>query len=102
MKLLNKILFGSLSLIFLLPGLDGFAQTADKGSLSVAVSYFNANNRIPYVSVKVKTKIDGKFQNVAGIPLKLSLNKDSAGTLIGKVVTNERGEATAIIPPSLK
>jgi hypothetical protein len=52
--------------------------------------------------VKVKTKIDGKFQNVAGIPLKLSLNKDSVGTLIGNVVTNERGEALALIPPSLK
>ncbi|WP_295674137.1 hypothetical protein, partial [uncultured Mucilaginibacter sp.] len=91
MKLLNKILFGSLSLIFLLPGYDGFAQTADKGSVSVAVSYFDANNKIPYVVVKVKTKVNGKFQNVGGIPLKLSLNKDSEGTLIGKVVTNEQG-----------
>lgn len=102
MKLLNKILLGSLSIIFLFSSYDGFAQTADKGSLSLAVSYFNVNNQVPYVSVKVKTKIDGKFQNVAGIPLKLSLNKDSAGTLIGNVVTNERGEALALIPPSLK
>jgi len=102
MKLLNKILFGSLSIIFLFSSYDGFSQGADKGSLSVAVSYLNVDNQIPYVSVKVKTKIDGKFQNVAGIALKLSLNKDSVGTLIGKVVTNERGEATALIPPSLK
>jgi hypothetical protein len=102
MKLLNKILFGSLSIIFLLSGYDGFAQTADKGSLSVAVSYFNVNNQVPYVLVKVKTKVNGKFQSVGGIPFKLFLNKDSAGTFIGKVVTNERGEAMALIPLSLK
>jgi hypothetical protein len=102
MKLLNKILLGSLSIIFLFSSYDGFSQEADKGSLSIAVSYFNVNNQVPYVSVKVKTKIDGKFQNVAGIPLKLSLNKDSLGTLIGTVLTNERGEAIALIPPSLK
>ncbi|MFI5138404.1 MAG: hypothetical protein ACHQIM_11320 [Sphingobacteriales bacterium] len=102
MKLLNKILFGSLSAIFLLSGYDGFSQAPDKGSLSVAINYFNDNNKIPYVLVRVKTKVDGKFKTVPGIPLKLFLNKDSAGLLIGKVVTNENGEATSFIPPSLK
>ncbi|HAL81353.1 MAG TPA: hypothetical protein DCO83_03245 [Mucilaginibacter sp.] len=102
MKLLNKILFGSLSAIFLLSGYDGFSQAPDKGSLSVAINYFNDNNKIPYVLVRVKTKVNGKFKTVPGIPLKLFLNKDSAGLLIGKVVTNESGEATSFIPPSLK
>jgi len=102
MKLLNKILFGSLSAIFLLSSYNGFSQAPDKGSLSVAINYFNDNNKIPYVLVRVKTKVDGKFKTVPGIPLKLFLNKDSAGLLIGKVVTNESGEATSFIPPSLK
>jgi len=56
---------------------------------------------VQYLVVKAKTKVNGKFQNVGGIGLKLFLDKDSAGTLIGKVVTNEQGEATAIIPSSL-
>jgi len=102
MKLLNKKLIGLLSIIFLLSSYDGFSQAAEKGSLSVAINYFIDNNKVPYLMVKVKTKVDGKFKNVEGIGLKLSLNKDSAGTLIGKVITNERGEATALIPPSLK
>ena len=47
-------------------------------------------------------KVDGKFKPVSDIAVNLSLDKDSAGTLIGKVVTNEKGEATAIIPATLK
>ncbi|HZX59325.1 MAG TPA: hypothetical protein VFE54_11390, partial [Mucilaginibacter sp.] len=49
-----------------------------------------------------KSKITGRFQPVGGITVKLFLNKDSAGTFIGKVVTSEKGEAHTFIPPSLQ
>jgi len=101
MKLLHKLFIGSLFVIFLLSGYNGFSQPADKGSLSIAVNYFVSNNQVQYLLVKVKTKVNGKFQNVGGIGLKLFLNKDSAGNIIGKVVTNEQGEATAMIPATL-
>ena len=101
MKLLHKIFIGSLFIFFLLSGYYGFSQPADKGSLSIAVNYFVNNNRVQYLVVKAKTKVNGKFQNVGGIGLKLFLNKDSSGNMIGKVITNEQGEATAIIPSSL-
>lgn len=101
MKALNKNLIGLLSIIFLLPAFDGFSQ-GDKGSLSVAISYFNTNNKVPYLAVNVKTKVNGRFQPVGGIPLKLFLDKDSTGTLIGTVRTNEKGFATTFIPPSVK
>ena len=102
MKQLHKLISALLGIFLLFSAFFGFSAAAEKGSLSIAISYFNDNNKIPYILVKVKTKIDGKFKNVPGIALKLSLNKDSAGTLIANVVTNERGEATAIIPPALK
>ena len=102
MKLPNKIFIGLLAAIFLLSGYKGFSQAAEKGTLSVAVNYYIDNNKVPYLLVKVKTKVNGKFKNVGGIPVKLSLNKDSAGTLIARVVTKENGEAMALIPPSLK
>jgi hypothetical protein len=102
MKLLHKIFIGSLFVFFLLSGYDGFSQSAEKGTLSVAINYFVDNNRAQYLMVKVKTKVNGKFQNVGGIGLKLFLDKDSAGTLVGKVITNDDGEASTIIPSSLK
>ncbi|HZY38281.1 MAG TPA: hypothetical protein VFE53_16605 [Mucilaginibacter sp.] len=102
MKPLNKILAGSLFLVLLLQAYNGFSQGADKGSLSITVSYYVANNKIPSLGVKVKTKVKGKFQNVGGIALGLFLDKDTATNLVGKVVTDEHGEAYTNIPPSLK
>ncbi|MGZ3756961.1 MAG: hypothetical protein ACXVAY_15880 [Mucilaginibacter sp.] len=102
MKQQNKILAGLLVIACLLSAYNGFSQAAQKGTLSIAVNYFTSNNQVPRVGVKVKTKIDGRFQTVAGIPVKLFLDKDSAGNLIGKVVTNDQGEASAYIPTALK
>ncbi|MDB5031633.1 hypothetical protein [Mucilaginibacter sp.] len=102
MKPQNKSIATLLTIIFLLSGYKGFTQTAQKADLSIAVNYFISNNKVPRLMVKVKTKVNGRFQNVAGISLKLFLDKDTAGKFIGKVVTNDDGEATAYIPPSLK
>jgi len=102
MKSLNKILIGSLSIILVLSSYNGFSQAAEKGDLNVAVNYFITNNKVPQLMVKVNTKINGKFLNVGGINLKLFLDKDSTGTFIGNVITNEKGEATAYIPTSVK
>jgi hypothetical protein len=102
MKLLNKKLIGLLSIIFFLSGYDGFSQAPEKGNVSIALNYFINNNKIPYLKVVVKTKVNGRFQTVGGISLNLFLDKDTTGTSIGKVVTNNKGEANAIIPPSLK
>ncbi len=102
MKLLNKIFTGTLLLTLLASAATAFSQTPEKGDLSIAINYYITNNRVPYLVVKVKTKVDGRFKNVAGIPLKLYLDKDSVGTSIAKVITNERGEASAMIPPSVR
>jgi hypothetical protein len=101
MKPLNKILAVSL-LFILITGHNGFSQGAQKGSLNIAISYFEANNSIPHLVVTAKTKVNGRFQPVAGIAIKLLLDKDSAGTTIGKVVTNMHGEASSFFPPSVK
>jgi len=102
MKLLNKIVAGSIAVMLLISGNKGFSQGAEKASLSITLSYYEVNNQLPHISALVKTKVDGRFKPAGGIPLKLFLNKDSSGTVIGKVVTNENGQAFAFIPPSLK
>ena len=100
--MLNKIFSGALLLMLLASAFTAFSQTTEKGDLSIAVNYYITNNRVPYLVVKVKTKVDGRFKNVEGIPLKLYLNKDSIGTFIAKVISNERGEASAMIPSSVR
>src|SRR5579863_685555 len=102
MKPLNKTLTGLLSALLLLSGYNGFSQGTEKATLSIAISYFNTNNHIPYVAVNAKSKITGRFQPVGGIAVKLYLDKDSPRTFIGKVVTSEKGEAHTFIPPSLQ
>lgn len=78
-----------------------FSQPAEKGRLSISISYYAVNDQIPYLVAKVKTKVGGRFRPVAAIPLKLYLNDDSAGHLIAGIVTGNNGEASAVIPPSL-
>src|SRR5579863_917929 len=102
MKTLNKKFIGLLTVLAMLISYNAFSQNTAKGDLRVAISYFEANNSIPYVSAFVKTKIKGRFQPVGGIALKLYLDKDSAGTFIAQVVTSEKGEAHSLLPPSVK
>ncbi len=102
MKRLNKTLAGLLFLGMFLSGLSVCAQDSTKGTLNISLNYFLENNTIPYVLVRTKAKIDGRFKPVSDIPLQLFLTKDSAGNKIGDLVTNENGEASTIIPPSLK
>ena len=45
------------------------AQTNEKNKLVVAIKYYNDNNKIPYLVIQTKSKIDGKFQKIGNIPL---------------------------------
>jgi hypothetical protein len=102
MKKLYKPIITLLSAVLLFTGYNGFSQGATKGDVSLGVNYFIVNNQVPYLLVRAKSKIDGKFQPVVGITIKLFLDKDSTGTLIGNVITNDKGEASTIIPATVK
>jgi len=73
---------------------------SSKRELSVNLSYFNQNNSIQYLSAQTKTRVDGKFQNVAGIPITFYINSEIPNNLIGKAITNENGYAILFIPPA--
>ncbi len=74
-----------------------------KSPLVVNLSYYSSNS-MPYLQVAAKTKVDGKFQPVGAVEIKLYLDKDASGKgvgFIGKVITNEKGKAGCDIPPAL-
>ena len=79
------------------------AQEAEKSPLVLGLSYFSSDNSMQYITVTAKSKVQGKFQPVKGVEIKLYLDKDSTGKplgFIGKVVTGEKGKAAAnILPP---
>ena len=79
------------------------AQGVEKNSLSLTLKYFNNNNQMQYLLVQAKSKIDGKFQRISSIPVSFYIASETAKeNLLGKAITNEKGEASILIPPIAK
>src|SRR6185312_5451099 len=102
MKPLKNSCIAVLVFVVSLPGYHAFCQPAAKGRLTVALSYVAVNDKLPYLVARAKTKINGRFRPVGGVTLNLYLTDDSSGHLIGEVVTNDKGEASVLIPPALR
>lgn len=82
-------------------GIAAFSQSA-KNDLSLSISYFNSNNHIQYLVAHAKSKIDGKFQQIPGVSLTFYISAESPANIIGKGITNEKGEALIFMPPTAK
>jgi hypothetical protein len=79
------------------------AQSVEKNSLSLNLKYYNDNNITHHLLVQAKSKINGKFQFIPNIPVTFYINSDvTKENLLGKGVTNEKGEAILEIPPAAK
>lgn len=79
------------------------AQALEKNTLVLGVKYYNKNNAAQYLVVSAKSKIDGKFQKVGNIVIKLYITTDAdKNNLIGTGITTDRGEFILFIPPAAK
>ena len=79
------------------------AQAAEKNTLVLGVKYYNDNNAAQHLVVSAKSKIDGKFQKIGNIAVKVFITNDSnKNNFIGAGITSERGEFILFIPPSAK
>jgi hypothetical protein len=79
------------------------AQSVEKNSLSLNLKYFNDNNITHHLLVQAKSKIDGKFQTIPNIPVQFYIGTDAdKSNLLGKGITNDRGEAIIEIPATAK
>jgi hypothetical protein len=79
------------------------AQAIEKNTLVLDVKYYNRNNAEQYLVVSAKSKIDGKFQKVGKIIVKVYITTDTdKNNLIGTGITTERGEFILFIPPAAK
>lgn len=78
------------------------AQDAEKPELSVSLRYFNINSNVQYLKLQAKVKEENKWQPVMNMNFSLYLDSVSADNLINKVKTNDKGDASSVIPVSLK
>jgi len=79
------------------------AQAVEKNTLVLGVKYYNDNNAAQHLVVSAKSKIDGKFQKIGNVAVKVFITNDSnKNNLIGTGITTERGEFILFIPPSAK
>ena len=96
-------LFPVTLVLFCLMQLASYAQPAAKNDLLLSMGYYNTNNQTQYLAAHAKTKIDGKFQMVAGLTVNFYITNDSvASHLLGKAITDEKGNAYLLIPPAAK
>jgi hypothetical protein len=98
----HKIISLLLIAILFLPSML-MAQAVEKNTLSLTLKYFNDNNKTQHLLVQAKSKIDGKFQQIPDIPVQFYIGTETlAENLLGKGVTNDKGEAVLVIPPQAK
>lgn len=102
MKRTNKNKIALLALLFLGSFISSFAQDSVKKTLVLNVGYFMNDNKMIYLKVNTKTKIDTKFQPVKNAVVNLYLDTEADSSFIARVTTNETGIAKAIFPPALK
>ncbi|MEI6507163.1 MAG: hypothetical protein WCO54_01685 [Bacteroidota bacterium] len=96
MKKLNNI-----ALIILFTVAASFSASA-QNKLKVSFRYFMFNNKIPYLTIQTKTKVDGKLLAVSGVAMNVYMDEESPKNIIAKVTTNLTGDAVAVIPKELK
>jgi hypothetical protein len=71
--------------------------------LVLDLKYVVKNNQAPYILVYSKVKLDKrKFETVAGVPVKIYLDKQDESSLLGKTVTDDKGKGAVYLPASLK
>ena len=79
------------------------AQSAQKPTLSLTLKYFNDNNKTHHLLVQAKSKINGKFQQIEGAAVHFYITGDANKyNLLGKAVTDDKGEAIIVIPAAAK
>lgn len=102
-QLQNKLRIVILSFIFITAiKTISFAQDSTASPVLLDLKYYVSDQQVPYVIVKTKTKKERKFLPLKGIPVTVYLNDESDASMLGKVVTNEKGEGKIIIPASFK
>jgi len=90
MKKFKNILFSTFCLLLVTQYLN--AQSV-KNDLLISLAYYNNNNHTQYLKATAKSKVNGKFQQVANISLTFYIDDSETKVLLGKAITDHSGNA---------
>lgn len=80
-----------------------FGQDSVEKTPTLNLKYFSSEQNVPYVLVESRLKIGRKFEPVKGIAVKFYLDSTTSSMMMtDKAITDESGEAIAVLPPVLK
>ena len=104
MKKLHKLKAALLFIYLALPACLVWAQeeAPEKPELVVGIRYFVSDNLVQYVQIQTRVKANNKLELVKDVALQVYLDSIADTHLVAKLKTNEKGEATTIIPSTLK
>ena len=92
----------TVAILLLLSSLYGNTQDSARNELVLTMGYHMIDNKAVYVTANTKAKIETKFRQIPGIAVRVYLNSEDDSNFIAKVVTDQKGQARAILPPALK
>ena len=78
------------------------AQDSSKKDLLLNIGYYEVNNKLIYLMVHTKTKINSKFQPAPNQNVNVYLDSIAEANFISMIKTDENGIAKVIIPTQLK
>lgn len=90
MKKFKNILISAFCLLLVSQYLN--AQSV-KNDLLISLAYYNNNNQTQYLKATAKSKVNGKFQQVANISLAFYIDDSETKVLLGKATTDHSGNA---------
>ncbi len=91
--------------LFLFATAIGKLHAQDSAAASpvlLSLRYFLPENKIPYIIVNTKKKVERKFLPVKNIPVNVYYGEVAEKNLLGKIVTAVNGEGRVAFPASLK
>jgi hypothetical protein len=77
---------------------DSTDSDSGKGEASIELRYTEANNNTKLLEAIVKTKVEGSWQGVNGVPVQFYRNEAIPEQLLGTVASNDKGVAMLILP----
>lgn len=101
MKLL-KSKYG-LFCLFLISACAGTtAQDSVTHDLILNINYFMPNDKVPYLKVSAKEKVERQFIPQENISASIYIGEQNDANLLAKIKTDKKGEARVYIPSTLK
>jgi hypothetical protein len=91
-----------LSFVFLMAAAGTTAQDSVTHNLILNLNYYMPDNRIPYLKVSAKEKVERQFLPQQDIAASVYIGEQTDANLLGKIRTGKKGEASLYIPSKFK